>query len=492
MSTSLDILRAILLGVPAVVLLFLASTVFFDVVHWILHGMLSSRFGILRALARPHGVHHAWIDRELRVNWEYQGANVWCHLVLEYVSQLAFTAALALVLPRGLLLGLVAMQTLVFLLLLREEGLDLNHRPQPVVEVARPSVFCPVAYHALHHAYPNAFFSSYVKIVDGFLGTAIHLPSLRIGLVGSRSAFGRALRGALRAAGACDVVDVEAAGERADIDVLVLCEPVNDLEASVEAYLATNGSRQLPGEVWAVLASPADSTARHYYGDRRLRFRPIVLPRGAQGDEAVMSRAARKSLWWIRRGAHLPRTSRRSSTAGAFLRVPPVRPPGSQRSAGGRSISRRRRLRRSGLLRFGRTAALGARACLGASRGGGFLPGGLLAALCPVQLGAERIDARRDGVQALGEIGDAALHHADLSFQLILVALQAVALGVHDPPQSADETHEGLQLVGGSLEVVGRRTDPVTELADAFLEAPNPLCEQISGLTTWGRRRHRS
>ena len=104
MSTVLDLL----LATVAVVGLFLASTVFFDVVHLVLHRMLASRFAVLRALAWTHGVHHRWIDRQLRVNWEMQTANVWCHLVLEYLTQLSFTALLALVLPGAIVFAVAA------------------------------------------------------------------------------------------------------------------------------------------------------------------------------------------------------------------------------------------------------------------------------------------------------------------------------------------------------------------------------------------------
>lgn len=330
MSNVFDIVVGVAVGIPAVVLLFLASTVFFDVVHWILHRMLASPSAMLRALAWPHGVHHRWIDRRLRVNYEYQTANVWCHLVLEYLTQLSFAALLALVLPRWLTLGLIGMQTLVFLMLLRERGLDLNHRPQPVVEVARPSLFCPVAYHAQHHAFPDAFFSSYVKLVDVVLGTAIDLRSLRVGLLESGSPFGRAFEECLRAAGTREVVALEAPDARDDVDVLVLCDPARDLAAQVERYVDGNGKRQLPAEVWAVIASPSDAVARYYYRDRRLLFRPIVLPDAQVGDDDAAAHAARSAFFWIVRGAHLPRTRGLYPSLRAWKSIRPEQPSGVQ------------------------------------------------------------------------------------------------------------------------------------------------------------------
>ncbi len=320
----------ILVSVLAVVLLFLASTVFFDLVHWALHRMLTSRFGLLRVLAWPHAIHHRWIDRGLRVNWQYQRANVWCHLVLEYTTHLAFTGALLVVLPTGIAVGLASMQTAVFLLLLRDGGLDLNHRPQPVVEVAPSTVFCPIAYHAMHHAFPDAYFSSYVKLVDVVLGTALDLKSLRIGLAGRETAFARGLRAPLRAAGAVDIVELDSARgiSCADVDVLVLCSFDADLASEVEAYLRSSGERQLPPEVWAVVDSPTDAVARHYFRDRRLLFRPILVPQGAGATDAVILRAARIAVAFVRRGAHLPRTSLVGFPARAFKRTRPQRPRG--------------------------------------------------------------------------------------------------------------------------------------------------------------------
>ena len=87
-----EVLLAIAVG-PA---LWLAGAIFFDFVHWVLHAMLRSRWRPLRALAWPHAVHHRWIDRNLDVCWENQWRNVWCHIVPEYLTQLAFSAALAL------------------------------------------------------------------------------------------------------------------------------------------------------------------------------------------------------------------------------------------------------------------------------------------------------------------------------------------------------------------------------------------------------------
>ena len=129
-----DVLSALLAG-P---LLWFAGAVFFDLVHWLLHTMLRSRWTVLRALGWPHSMHHRWIDTNLEVRWEYQTRNIWCHLVPEYLTQVAFALTLLLVLPPRFIVVLVALQTAVFCYLLRDKGLDLNHRPVDYLDAYAP------------------------------------------------------------------------------------------------------------------------------------------------------------------------------------------------------------------------------------------------------------------------------------------------------------------------------------------------------------------
>ena len=58
------------LEVLAAVPLWVAGTVFFDGVHWVLHGFLGSRWRLLRWIAWPHSVHHVWLDSDLRAAFE--------------------------------------------------------------------------------------------------------------------------------------------------------------------------------------------------------------------------------------------------------------------------------------------------------------------------------------------------------------------------------------------------------------------------------------
>lgn len=316
-------------------LLWIAGTVFFDAVHWALHLMLRSGSPVLGTLAWPHAVHHAWLDRRLRTRWELQRRNVLCHLCLEYATQLAFTGVLAVALPAAPVLGCAALQTAVFGALLSRRGLDVNHRPVEILDAYRPSLFCPPAYHALHHVYPDAYFSAYTKLVDWAVGGGAQLSGRRYALAGAATPLGRALRVELERAGAGRVEAVTAPEDaaRADLDVLVLCDPALPEPAWVEAFVAATRDRLLPPEVWAVHTRPDDATARHYTRDVRVSHRTLFVPDAAALDAAGARRAVRRLVSWVRRGAHFV-PSRRLPPLRAFRRfraTRPVRPAAAER-----------------------------------------------------------------------------------------------------------------------------------------------------------------
>ena len=246
MSAVLDAVGWLLLAIP----LWIAGTVVFDGVHWALHQMLGSRWRWLRPLAWPHQVHHEWLDRELRIHPENQRKNVFCHLVPEYLTQLAFSGLLLLALPKGPVLACALLQTGAFLYVLSQRGLDINHRPIEILDAYLPSAVCPPAYHALHHVYPDSHFSAYTKLVDWVVGGGAQLAGRRYALVGAGTAFGSALRQELGRAGAAE--------------------------------------------------------ARHYVRDVRVSYRAIVAPE----DGTLDARAARSCLFWIRRGFHFVPTTR--------------------------------------------------------------------------------------------------------------------------------------------------------------------------------------
>jgi hypothetical protein len=291
--------------------LWLAGAVCFDLVHYVLHRMLGSRSRVLRALAWPHSVHHAWIDRNLDVQWQLQRRNVWCHIVPEYGTQLAFTGALALLLPLPFVLVLAALQTAVFLGILRMRGLDPNHRPIAMLDAYRPGPWTPPAYHALHHVHPDAYFSAYTKAVDFVVRGAAWLPGRRFVLQRASGPFARALAAELRRQGVEDLEEAEPldAAALARADVLVLFEPGEGEAALLEAFVDATRTRKLPPEAWAVHARPDSAAARHYLGDVRLHYRTLVVPEAARLDARAAERAARRVVSRVRRGCHFVTTA---------------------------------------------------------------------------------------------------------------------------------------------------------------------------------------
>jgi hypothetical protein len=292
------------LEILAAVPIWAAGTVFFDGVHWVLHGFLRSRWRLLRWIAWPHSVHHRWLDPDLRIRWELQRANVWCHLVPEYLTQLAFCAGLLLVLPAVPIVSCMLVQTAFFGMLVRQRGLDINHRPIEVLDAYRPMWVAPPPYHALHHVWPDAHFSAYSRLVDWVVGGGLYLRGRRLALVGARGEFGRALRARLEREQPGGLRELERPDEAAlaETDVLILCDASLPEADWVEALIRATRLRQLPPEVWAVHERAEHALARHYWRDVRVIYRSIVLPGAPDLSEASARRAARAVLFFARRG----------------------------------------------------------------------------------------------------------------------------------------------------------------------------------------------
>ena len=162
MSSFTEALIALGLGI----FLLLIASLTFDVVHVCLHQFSSSRWPLLRWIGGLHSVHHEFLDRNLRIHEDRITANVWCHVIPEYVVQVTVTACLGALLQLPLLaiiLG-VTLETLVFLLIMKPTpGFDVNHRHVDRLKAYRPLYFCVPEYHLLHHVYPDAYFGSWIK-----------------------------------------------------------------------------------------------------------------------------------------------------------------------------------------------------------------------------------------------------------------------------------------------------------------------------------------
>src|SRR5262245_23206186 len=242
------------LEVLAAVPLWVAGTVFFDGVHWVLHGFLGSRWRLLRWIAWPHSVHHVWLDSDLRTRMENQRANIWCHIVPEYLTQLAFCAPLLLVLPSVTVLTCMFAQTVIFFLVLRQRGLDINHRPIEVLDAHRPSWVAPPPYHALHHVWPDTHYAAYTKLVDWVVGGGLRLRGRNIGLAGAETPFGRALAARIARDEPAELLSLAGTDDPAlaRVDLLIVCDPSENETRWIENLIQLTRQRQLPPEAWGV------------------------------------------------------------------------------------------------------------------------------------------------------------------------------------------------------------------------------------------------
>jgi hypothetical protein len=322
----MDLILAIPATVVGVLLVFLGSTVAFDVVHVTLHRMAASRVGWVRALGELHEVHHRFMDRDLVVHEELIGANLRHHVIPEFLTQATFSALLLLVLPALVVVPAFALQAVVFLAILRVRGIDVNHRSIAVLSAYRPLFLCLPEYHAWHHTHPDAHFSSWIKLLDHLLGTGSSLVGRRIALCGAATPFGAALQDALAARGHTPGDVFPAAppagfrSELPDLDVLILAqvpEPDGaDYAQWIEAFCDATKGRKLPPEVWAVDGGAGFlPRARRYFLDRRVVYRHLAPLEGAAPE-----RAARIALDFVRRGFNFAPAGRSPAALAAFLR----------------------------------------------------------------------------------------------------------------------------------------------------------------------------
>jgi len=272
-----------------VLLTFLAATLAFDTVHALLHRALHSRKSWLRAVGSLHDVHHRFLDRDLRIHPELVRANLTHHVIPEYLTQLTATLLLATLLPLAVFLGTLALETIVFLMILRARGMDINHRSYEALPAYRPQAFfCVPHYHALHHVFPDAYYGSWLKGLDQLLGTAAWLRGRRVLLTGAQKPLVQALAEELALEGA-EVKAISGepdAAMAAALDLLVLHHAHIGSETAyvsfVERLLRETRDRKIPPEVWVVVPETgADAEfqrrSRGYYFDARVSWRHLAV-----------------------------------------------------------------------------------------------------------------------------------------------------------------------------------------------------------------------
>jgi len=278
------------------VVVFVASTLLFDALHWLLHRWGRSKSRLLRTFSRWHWVHHRFLDRKMRVHPELVRQNLVYHVLPEYLTSLAGTLIFLLVFPWPPVLAVALLRTWMLVLTIREEGMDFNHMSMDRVSGQQGLLWVNQSYHAMHHIHPNNFFSSFANVFDLAFGTATQISGRRFLVTGASGAFGGAIKSRLEKLGgivetAKHGVDF-AAGDYGRMreklqraDVLILshgaktegCWDANhrtfvDL---IDLFVETARARLTPPEVWA-LGSEAEfhgdmgmAELRDYAGSKR-------------------------------------------------------------------------------------------------------------------------------------------------------------------------------------------------------------------------------
>jgi monoglucosyldiacylglycerol epimerase len=328
------------------ILAFVVSTALFDALHWVLHRWETSRFRILRTFSSWHWVHHKFLGLDMQINPAYARANIWLHILPEYLTSILGTLIFLTIFPWRPIALVVAIRTVMLVMTLKEEGLDYNHMSMSRVGGQQGLLWVDNNYHAMHHVYPHAYFSSFTNIFDLLFGTGTQIKGRRFLVTGASGAFGSAMVAKLTKAGgivetAKSAVDFSAGNysamreklERADVLVLAHGAKSEDTWNAnvvtftdlIDLFTDLGKTRLAPPEVWALGSEVelhgdmgmdelrAYSTskrafalrARDYYRSDALLYRHIVpssftSPMGKGAMSATT--AVNIALFFIRRG----------------------------------------------------------------------------------------------------------------------------------------------------------------------------------------------
>lgn len=174
--------------------IFVVSTLLFDILHYLLHRWENSRFKLLRTFSSWHWVHHKFLDMKLDINPRYVRQNFWFHIVPEFATGLVGTLLFLLVFPWPAVVANVVLRFVLLVGTVREEGMDFNHMAMDRVDGQRPLWWVNNSYHALHHVHPHNFFSSFVNLFDLLFGTGNQIAGRRYLITGASGAYGSAMK----------------------------------------------------------------------------------------------------------------------------------------------------------------------------------------------------------------------------------------------------------------------------------------------------------
>jgi hypothetical protein len=307
----------IVLIVVEAAIVFVVSTTIFDVLHYLLHRWQDSRMPLLRLFSRMHWVHHKFLNLDMKIDPAYRWQNIWCHVIPEYFTAMAGTLIFLLVFRWEAVAITAAIRTVQLVMTLKEEGMDFNHMSMDRVSAKQGLLWVDANYHAMHHLFPNQFFSSFANVFDLILGTGCQFEGRRFVVTGASGAFGKAISAEIARRGGAVVPlksgrDFSAGHYEAaraaleNADVLVLAHGARSEDCwnanyvtfveLIDRFIEIGRGRTLPPEVWAV-GSEAEfhgdmgqaglrdyvvskrafaARARGYYASRDVIYRHIV------------------------------------------------------------------------------------------------------------------------------------------------------------------------------------------------------------------------
>jgi len=254
-------------------IIFVASTFIFDALHFLLHKWAKSPIPLLRTFSSWHNVHHKFLDEKMNINPEWVRANFWAHLVPEFATSVLGTVVFYLVFHWIAVTAVLAVHVWMFISRLREEGIDYNHMAMDRLSGQVSAFSVNPSYHALHHIYPDNFYSSYFNVFDLVFGTSCKIRKRRFLVTGAGGAFGAALVEKLRDMGA--IVETAKSGvdygpgdyermreklERADVLVLAHGAKSEDCWNAnfqtptdlIDLFIDVGRHRLTPPEVWGL------------------------------------------------------------------------------------------------------------------------------------------------------------------------------------------------------------------------------------------------
>jgi len=254
-------------------ILFVVSTILFDVLHYLLHKWQKSRFAILRTFSKWHDYHHKFLDETLTIQKSWNRKNIIFHILPEYLTSIAGVCLGLLIFSPAVVILNIVLHTIMVIFRLVDEGMDINHKNVDRLDARKSMMFVNPSYHFLHHIYPQQYFSSFVGIFDFILGSSCQIKGQKFVVTGASGAFGQAIVEKIKAAGG-HVTTVKYGQDFTyddysifekllpETDVLILSHGSKITDAMqanctsfqkiIDLYIAVTQERLVPPEVWAL------------------------------------------------------------------------------------------------------------------------------------------------------------------------------------------------------------------------------------------------